>query len=149
MLSLHHYSSNVNARYHYHKNQKQQQGTNIGPSPVSLSPVYAPAPAPSPPKDPVIPSTPAIDPPSSNSPFIPSDPYPNDPDTSDCIFDVTSFGAVGDGSSDDTEAFRKAWKAACAVESATILVPSDKSFIITSTIFSGPCKPGLVFQVRI
>ncbi|XVF62381.1 hypothetical protein PTKIN_Ptkin09bG0003300 [Pterospermum kingtungense] len=152
IISLHHYSSNVNARYHYHKKQKQK-GTNIG-SPVSPSPVYAPDPqepvpsspvdAPAP-KDPV-PSTPA-DPPSS-SPPIPSDPYPNEPgDTTDGIFDVTSYGAVGDGSSDDTEAFTKAWKAACAVESATILVPSDKSFVITSTIFSGPCKPGLVLQV--
>ncbi|XWS53465.1 hypothetical protein CRYUN_Cryun10bG0003700 [Craigia yunnanensis] len=138
ILFLHHYSSNVNARYHYHKKQKEK-GYNKG-SPVSPSPVDAPAP-----QDPV-PSTPA-DPP-SNPPSIPSDPYPNDPgDTPDYIFDVTSFGAVGDGSSDDTAAFREAWKAACAVESATILAPSDKVFIITSTIFSGPCKPGLVFQV--
>ncbi|XVF28154.1 hypothetical protein REPUB_Repub15cG0004500 [Reevesia pubescens] len=145
MLFIHHYSSNVNARYHYHKKQKQKG------SPVSLSPVYAPDPqdpipsspvdAPSPPQDPT-------DPP-SNPPSIPSDPYPNDPgDTTDSIFDVTSYGAVGDGSSDDTAAFREAWKAACAVESATILVPSDKAFIITSTIFSGPCNPGLVFQVE-
>ncbi|KAK8555790.1 hypothetical protein V6N13_069871 [Hibiscus sabdariffa] len=126
-------TGNVNARYHYHKGQK----VNVSPP----SPSAAEAPAPS------IPSTPA-DPPPTSSPSIPSDPYPNDPgDTSDCIFDVTSYGAVGDGSSDDTAAFKEAWKAACAVESATILVPSDKVFMITSTIFSGPCKPGLVFQV--
>ncbi|KAE8698310.1 Detected protein of unknown function [Hibiscus syriacus] len=76
------------------------------------------APAPS------VPTTPA-EPPPASSPSIPS----------------------GDGSLDDTAAFREAWKAASAVESATILVPSDKVFMITSTIFSGPCKPGLVFQV--
>ncbi|KAE8717422.1 Polygalacturonase [Hibiscus syriacus] len=123
---------NVDARYHYHKGQK----VNVSPPPPSDE-----APAPS------VPSTPA-EPPPASSPSIPSDPYPNDPgNTSDCIFDVTSYGAAGDGSSDDTAAFREAWKAACAVESATILVPSDKVFMITSTIFSGPCKPGLVFQV--
>ncbi|KAL4297002.1 hypothetical protein GQ457_12G005910 [Hibiscus cannabinus] len=121
-------TDNVAARYHYHKGQK----------------VDVPAPSASAPS---VPSTPA-DPPPASAPSIPSDPYPNDPgDTSDCIFDVTSYGAVGDGSSDDTAAFRAAWKAACAVESATILVPSDKVFMITSTIFSGPCKPELVFQV--
>ncbi|KAE8725387.1 Polygalacturonase [Hibiscus syriacus] len=125
-------TGNVHARYHFHKGQK----VNVSPPSPSDE-----APAPS------VPSTPAEAPPTS-SPSIPSDPYPNDPsNTSDCIFDVTSYGAGGDGSLDDTAAFREAWKAACAVESATILVPSDKVFMITSTIFSGPCKPGLVFQV--
>lgn len=88
--------------------------------------------------------------PSNSSPSVPSDPYPNDPrdSSSDCIFDVTSFGAIGDGSADDTPAFKKAWKAACAVESGILLVPENYTFMITSIIFSGPCKPGLVFQVR-
>ncbi|WJX52775.1 galacturonan 1,4-alpha-galacturonidase [Trifolium repens] len=86
---------------------------------------------------------------SNSSPTVPSDPYPNDPrdSSSDCIFDVRSFGAIGDGSCDDTPAFKKAWKAACAVESGVLLVPENYTFKITSTIFSGPCKPGLVFQV--
>ena len=154
ILFLHHYSGNVNARYHYHKKQKEKD-TNKG-SPVSTSPVYAfdlQEPVPSSPIDApasqdLVPLAPA-DPP-SNPPSIPSDPYPNElGDTSDYIFDVTSIGAVGDGFSDDTVAFREAWKVAFAVEFATILAPSDKVFIITSTIFSGPCKPGLIFQVRI
>ncbi|KAJ6718461.1 POLYGALACTURONASE PLANT-LIKE PROTEIN [Salix purpurea] len=81
----------------------------------------------------------------SNSPQIPSDPYPNT--SSDCIFNVMDYGAAGDGSTDDTDAFRQAWKEACGVESGVILAPSGYSFMITSTIFSGPCKPGLVFQV--
>jgi len=54
---------------------------------------------------------------------------------------------VGDGSCDDTAAFQDAWKAACAVESGVVLAPEGGVFKITSTIFSGPCKPGLVFQV--
>ncbi|KAH7666575.1 Polygalacturonase protein [Dioscorea alata] len=64
-----------------------------------------------------------------------------------CVFNVRSFGAVGDGYTDDTRAFHSAWKAACSVESGILLVPSDGVFTITSTIFSGPCKPETVFQV--
>ncbi|KAK7329614.1 hypothetical protein VNO77_23784 [Canavalia gladiata] len=116
---------NVEGRYHNHKRHKK-----IPP------PVESPTP-----EDP--PSPP------SNSPSVPSDPYPTDPgdSPSNCIFDVRSFGAVGDGSADDTAAFKEAWKAACAVESGVLLVPENYCFKITSTIFSGPCKPGLVFQV--
>ncbi|XP_059433755.1 polygalacturonase At1g48100 [Corylus avellana] len=116
-------SNNVEGRFHYHKKQKNKT-----------------PPAASPPKPPGH-SSPAIPPPA-----IPSDPHPNDPGNS-CVFDVTSFGAVGDGAADDTSAFIAAWKAACAVESGVVLAPADYSFKITSTIFSGPCKPGLVFQV--
>lgn len=124
-------SSNVEGRYHYHKKPK---GSNRGSS-GSKPPVSSP--------DPQVPSSP------TSPPSVPSDPYPNDPGNSstNCVFNVRSYGAVGDGSNDDTEAFRQAWKEACAVESAVILAPEDYSFIITSTIFSGPCKPGLVFQV--
>ncbi|CAN1151049.1 Polygalacturonase At1g48100 [Linum perenne] len=81
---------------------------------------------------------------------VPADPYPNEPPggaDSDCIFDVRSYGAVGDGLTDDTAAFRAAWKDACAVESATVLAPSGFSFMITSTIFNGPCKSGLVLKI--
>lgn len=121
-------SINVECRAHFHKKQKNK-GSSSG---------YPP---PSPPQDPAPPS-PVLPPP------IPSDPSnPPGSSSSNCIFDVTSFGAVGDGSSDDTAAFRKAWQAACAVESGVVLAPSDYTFMITSTIFSGPCKRGLVFQV--
>nr|GMD63953.1 polygalacturonase At1g48100 [Ipomoea batatas] len=53
---------------------------------------------------------------------------------------------VGDGMTDDTQAFKEAWDAACQVESATLLVPSAYSFLIHSTIFTGPCQTGFVFQ---
>ncbi|XP_072959474.1 polygalacturonase At1g48100-like [Typha angustifolia] len=72
---------------------------------------------------------------------------PSNSSSDPCVFDVRTFGAVGDGSTDDTEAFRSAWSAACSVDSAVLLVPTDGVFMITSTIFSGPCQPGLVFQV--
>ncbi|KAF9674324.1 hypothetical protein SADUNF_Sadunf10G0115500 [Salix dunnii] len=129
-------SSNVEGRRNYHK-PKNKSSKTTG-SPVSPTPSDAPDP-----QNPTAPSSP------SNSPQIPSDPYPNDPGStsSDCIFNVMDYGAVGDGSTDDTNAFRQAWKEACGVESGVILAPSGYSFMITSTIFSGPCKPGLVFQV--
>ncbi|XP_022138804.1 polygalacturonase At1g48100 isoform X2 [Momordica charantia] len=136
-------SSNVQGRYHFHKGQKKQKPDE---DPSVPSPVYSPPPEEAVPSSP---AEPAPSPPAEPAPSVPSDPYPDDPrnSTSDCVFDVTDYGAVGDGCTDDTAAFRAAWKAACAVESATILVPSDHCFIITSTIFSGPCKPGLVFKV--
>lgn len=131
-------SKNVQGRHHIHKQKNIKADKR---SHVSESPAYAPSPE---------------DPPSSYPPPIPSDPtdpiVPSDPPedpSSGCTYDVTSFGAVGDGTTDDTAAFRNAWKEACASESAVLLVPSDYTFMITSTIFSGPCKPGLVFQVRI
>jgi hypothetical protein len=84
-------------------------------------------------------------------PPLPPPPAEDDDDCGD-VFDVRAFGASGgDGGScgDDTPAFRAAWKAACSSDSATatLLVPSDGVFTITSTIFSGPCKPDLTFQV--
>ncbi|KAL0457541.1 UNVERIFIED_CONTAM: Polygalacturonase [Sesamum latifolium] len=128
--------SNVEARHHHQFGKKQK----IKNSP-KLSPAYAPAPAP-------------LSPSPHYPPSIPSDPSygptPTQPDynsTRNCIFDVTDFGAVGDGATDDTAAFRSAWKAACQVENGVVLVPSDLVFMITSTIFSGPCQPGLVLQV--
>lgn len=129
MMLIIQYSSNVQGRYHYHKKKKNKE-SSPPPSPVPSSPV----------EDPPESSAP------SDSPSIPSDPYPN---ATDSIFDVTEFGAVGDGCADDTAAFKATWKAACGVEAGTVLAPADKTFMITSTIFSGPCKPGLVFQVKI
>lgn len=64
------------------------------------------------------------------------------------VFDVRSFGAVGNGIADDTEAFNAAWDAACQVEEpAVVLVPYGYSFMIQSTFFTGPCQSRLVFQV--
>ncbi|XP_059631999.1 polygalacturonase At1g48100 [Cornus florida] len=115
-------SSNVEGRTHFHKKKKNRSTPSLQ-LPASPPPAYPPS-----------------------VPSDPSDPGPGN-SSSDCIFYVTSFGAVGDGSNDDTAAFREAWKAACAVENGVLLAPSDYTFMITSTIFSGPCKPGLVFQV--
>ncbi|GMY17122.1 polygalacturonase At1g48100-like [Fagus crenata] len=80
-------------------------------------------------------------------------PQPSDPSddensyNSTGLFDVRNFGAVGDGVADDTEAFKMAWDTACQSDSAVILVPYGFSFMIQSTMFSGPCQGGLVLQV--
>lgn len=68
------------------------------------------------------------------------------------IFDVRHFGAIGDGTTDDTAAFKMAWDTACQRDDndndyAIILVPYGFSFMIQSTIFTGPCKNDIVFQV--
>ncbi|XP_023547908.1 polygalacturonase At1g48100-like isoform X2 [Cucurbita pepo subsp. pepo] len=159
--------SNVHGRYHFHKGQRTQKPAEdpCSDAPPPYSPPEEPAPsspaesAPSSPAEsappspaesaPPIPAEPAPSTPAESAPSVPADPYPDGPgnSTADCVFDVTDFGAVGDGCADDTAAFRAAWKAACAVESATLLVPSDRCFKITSTIFTGPCELGLVFKV--
>ncbi|KMT14158.1 hypothetical protein BVRB_4g079790 [Beta vulgaris subsp. vulgaris] len=65
------------------------------------------------------------------------------------IFDVRSFGATGDGLTDDTIAFKSAWDAACKVENnAKIVVPKGYSFLLQPLIFTGPCNVGVVFQIE-
>ncbi|XP_054779083.1 polygalacturonase At1g48100-like isoform X2 [Prosopis cineraria] len=65
------------------------------------------------------------------------------------VYDVRFFGAVGDGISDDTQAFKLAWDTACqAKESGTLLVPDGYIFMIQSTIFTGPCKTAITFQIE-
>ncbi|KAM0009370.1 putative endo-polygalacturonase [Helianthus debilis subsp. tardiflorus] len=65
-------------------------------------------------------------------------------------FDVTSYGAIGDGNTYDTEAFVKAWGDLCVDTSAdpTLVVPSGKTFLIQCVSFVGPCKSSSVhFQL--
>ncbi|OVA00428.1 Glycoside hydrolase [Macleaya cordata] len=59
---------------------------------------------------------------------------------------VLDFGAVGDGVKDDTQAFVKAWDATCkaTTDTATLVVPAGKTFFLSPTTFSGPCKPKAV-----
>lgn len=70
----------------------------------------------------------------------------NTPSSMETI-NVLSFGAIGDGVTDDTKAFKMAWDSACQSDSAILLVPSFYTFMVQSTIFTGPCKSGIVFQV--
>jgi galacturan 1,4-alpha-galacturonidase len=66
----------------------------------------------------------------------------------DAEFNVVSYGAVGDGKTDDTPAFRKAWAAACSSSKpATMLVPKEKEFLVKQTTFSGQCKSSVRFKL--
>lgn len=67
------------------------------------------------------------------------------------VYDVRSFGAVGDGDSDETQAFKLAWDTACRTEEPSILVvPRGHTFMIQSTIFTGPCRSSsLTFHVML
>ncbi|KAK9673350.1 hypothetical protein RND81_12G162000 [Saponaria officinalis] len=66
------------------------------------------------------------------------------------VYDVRSFGAIGDGLTDDTVAFKSAWVTACQVECANpkIVVPRGFTFLLQPLIFTGPCKSEVVFQVE-
>ncbi|XP_031250277.1 polygalacturonase-like [Pistacia vera] len=55
-------------------------------------------------------------------------------------YNVLSFGAKGNGVTDSTQAFSKAWAAACgSTESTTIYVPKGK-YLLGSMTFKGDCK---------
>ncbi|GLJ10119.1 hypothetical protein SUGI_0122510 [Cryptomeria japonica] len=63
------------------------------------------------------------------------------------VFNVEKYGAVGDGRHNSTEAFVRAWNAACKKLSATLLVPVGKKFLVNDLFFEGPCEPGFIFKV--
>lgn len=87
--------------------------------------------------------------PISQPPAPPPDDDQNDNFNVTSYFDVTKFGAVGDGITDDTEAFKMAWDTACQSESEenVIYVPFGLYFMIQSTIFTGPCQGHLILKV--
>ncbi|XP_057532990.1 polygalacturonase-like [Amaranthus tricolor] len=63
------------------------------------------------------------------------------------IFNVKDFGAKGDGSFDDTQAFKKAWKKACASTTAVFMVPSKKTYLLKPIAFSGPCTSSTTVKI--
>ncbi|KAL1565634.1 galacturonan 1,4-alpha-galacturonidase [Salvia divinorum] len=64
------------------------------------------------------------------------------------VFNVLDFGAKGDGTTDDTKAFKAAWAAACKVEASVFNVPPDHVFHVGPVSFSGPyCQHNIVFQL--
>ncbi|XVE82417.1 hypothetical protein DITRI_Ditri16bG0003000 [Diplodiscus trichospermus] len=62
---------------------------------------------------------------------------------------VVDFGAVGDGTTDDSPAFSKAWTALCAASNnPTLEIPSTKTFLLKQVQFSGPCKSKTI-QIKV
>ncbi|KAK4379691.1 hypothetical protein RND71_001553 [Anisodus tanguticus] len=64
------------------------------------------------------------------------------------IIDIQAFGAKGDGLTNDTEAFIKAWKKACQTENGVLLIPRHKIYYIGPIKFHGPCKKGLRMMIN-
>ncbi|KAL9173491.1 hypothetical protein ABFS82_03G118300 [Erythranthe guttata] len=60
---------------------------------------------------------------------------------------VDEFGAVGDGVSDDTQAFVNAWKQVCTSKNSVFLVPEGRVYLVNATRFKGPCAEKLVIQI--
>ncbi|CAL4909371.1 unnamed protein product [Urochloa decumbens] len=57
------------------------------------------------------------------------------------LLTLDDFGAVGDGSANDTKAFADAWTAACAGHGKVFLnVPAGKTFRIWPLTLAGPCR---------
>ncbi|RHN45254.1 putative polygalacturonase [Medicago truncatula] len=58
------------------------------------------------------------------------------------IYDVMQHGARGDGKSDDTNAFLKAWSSTCGAGGilATLVIPKNKSFLVNNLVLTGGCK---------
>ncbi|XP_034581022.1 polygalacturonase ADPG2 [Setaria viridis] len=74
---------------------------------------------------------------------------PKNATTKGVQFDVGSFGATGDGQTDDTGAFQNAWAQACSSEQpAVLLVPAGKSYLVKETSLSGPCKSKVTFKLE-
>ncbi|KAF7809305.1 putative polygalacturonase [Senna tora] len=63
------------------------------------------------------------------------------------LVNVDSFGAVGNGESDDTQAFRKAWDVACSTPKSVFLVPQGRRYLVNATRFKGPCADKLIIQI--
>ncbi|KAM5549034.1 putative polygalacturonase [Rosa sericea] len=57
-------------------------------------------------------------------------------------YSVLEFGAHGDGSADDSQAFLAAFQKACGTPGAiqTVNVPPEKPYLLKPLILTGPCK---------
>ncbi|XP_059633710.1 probable polygalacturonase At1g80170 [Cornus florida] len=64
------------------------------------------------------------------------------------LVNVDAFGAVGDGVSDDTQAFTSAWKQACTTPNSVFMVPMGRRYVVNATRFRGPCADKLVIQIE-
>ncbi|KAF3325485.1 polygalacturonase-like protein [Carex littledalei] len=61
---------------------------------------------------------------------------------------VESFGAKGDGITDDTKAFQDAWSKVCSSKTPAILLISQKSYRLKPITFAGPCQSSITFKIQ-
>ncbi|CAI9293398.1 unnamed protein product [Lactuca saligna] len=65
-------------------------------------------------------------------------------------YNVTSFGAKGDGNTDSTKAFLSAWSSACnSTKSATIYIPTGNFLLATAITFAGERCMSSAITIRI
>ncbi|KAF8389108.1 hypothetical protein HHK36_025794 [Tetracentron sinense] len=57
-------------------------------------------------------------------------------------FNVLDYGAVGNGQTDDSQAFLRAWGDMCKATTGipTLIIPSRKTYLLHPLTFQGPCK---------
>ncbi|CAH8283661.1 unnamed protein product [Eruca vesicaria subsp. sativa] len=68
--------------------------------------------------------------------------------TAGTVFDITKFGAVGNGATNSFKAFLNTWIQVCASPvPATLLVPKGE-FLTGPVIFAGPCKSKVTVEVQ-
>ncbi|KAG6637115.1 hypothetical protein I3843_11G152700 [Carya illinoinensis] len=61
-------------------------------------------------------------------------------------FNVIQYGAVGNGQTDDSQSFLKAWEDACGASEGTptLEIPNGMTFMLSPVAFKGPCKANSV-----
>ncbi|KAI3977958.1 hypothetical protein MKX01_032335 [Papaver californicum] len=56
------------------------------------------------------------------------------------------YGAAGNGKTDDSKAFLKAWSKTCGAKVPSVMViPHGRTFLVKPMTFSGPCNSGSIF----
>ena len=67
----------------------------------------------------------------------------------EAIFDVTKFGAKGDGVEDDTQAVMDSWQAACkSPKPARVIFPRNGQFVTSEIVFAGPCTSYMTLDIQ-
>ncbi|BFI30286.1 polygalacturonase [Marchantia polymorpha subsp. ruderalis] len=117
----------------------------MSPAPAPSSPSNSTAPAPSSPSNSTA-QAPEVSTGTTNSSAAP-EPGVSDTSSNMTEFNVLEYGALGDGVTNDTQAFADAWKAACAVDYAYVHAPVGYSFLVYPTTFKGPCLLNMTFKV--
>ncbi|KAK7405645.1 hypothetical protein VNO78_07207 [Psophocarpus tetragonolobus] len=68
--------------------------------------------------------------------------------TKNAAYNVIDYGAKGDGKTDDSQAFVKAFQSACRAQgTVSLVIPSNYVFFISALTLKGPCSSSLQIQV--
>ncbi|KAK9087838.1 hypothetical protein Syun_030232 [Stephania yunnanensis] len=62
-------------------------------------------------------------------------------------FNVVDLGAKGDGRTDSTRAFLRAWESGCASPSSTTIYVPQGRYLLDEVLFTGECKGRVTFKI--